>query len=101
MPVATRELMNALAILSDKHEVRISVKQSAKGAVIAGGCAFIGGLLLGPPGLVIGNRSSILSKLLHSFKSFNVFLTSFVSLISNWAKNLYLYRQRCWWSHCI
>lgn len=54
MPVATGELIKAIAVLADREDVRVSVKQSAKGAIVAGTCCFIGGILLGPPGLAIG-----------------------------------------------
>ncbi|KAL5276021.1 C19orf12 family protein [Megaselia abdita] len=54
MPVSTGELIQAFAVLADRQDVRVSVKQSAKGAIIAGTCCFIGGMLLGPPGLAIG-----------------------------------------------
>lgn len=54
MPVATGEVIKAIAVLSDKQDVRVSVKQSAKGAIIAGTCTFMGGILLGPVGFIAG-----------------------------------------------
>lgn len=54
MPVSTGELIKAFAVLADREDVRVSVKQSAKGAIICGTCCFVGGLLLGPPGLALG-----------------------------------------------
>lgn len=57
MPIATGEMIKALAVLADRNDVRVSVKQSAKGAIIAGTCCFIGGVLLGPAGLAIGGAA--------------------------------------------
>ncbi|XP_052901144.1 protein C19orf12 homolog [Anopheles moucheti] len=54
MPINTRELLNAVAIVTDKHSMRVTLKSSAKGATIAGTSTFLGGLVAGPVGLLIG-----------------------------------------------
>lgn len=46
--------MKAISIVSDNANVRVCVKQSAKGALVCGAMGLAGGLLLGPPGLAIG-----------------------------------------------
>lgn len=42
MPVHLEELMSAIAILTDEQEIRLTLKQSGKGAVICGAMTFIG-----------------------------------------------------------
>nr|CAA16811.1 EG:171E4.4 [Drosophila melanogaster] len=54
MPIDTRELMEAIAIVADERNVRVAVKQSGKGAAICAACSFAGGMLLGPVGLAVG-----------------------------------------------
>ncbi|XP_050073269.1 protein C19orf12 homolog [Anopheles maculipalpis] len=54
MPINTRELLSAVAILTDKQSMRVTLKSSAKGATVAGSSTFLGGLLAGPIGLLIG-----------------------------------------------
>ncbi|XP_030378217.1 protein C19orf12 homolog [Scaptodrosophila lebanonensis] len=57
MPVDTRELMEAIAIIADEQQVRVAVKQSAKGAAICAASSFAGGMLMGPVGLAIGGAA--------------------------------------------
>ena len=40
-----------------EREIQETATQSMKGALITGGCAFIGGMLAGPVGLAIGGAS--------------------------------------------
>ncbi|XP_053663296.1 protein C19orf12 homolog [Anopheles marshallii] len=54
MPINTRELLDAVAILTDKNSMRVTLKSSAKGATVAGSSTFVGGLLAGPVGLLVG-----------------------------------------------
>uniref|UniRef100_A0A182RMW0 Uncharacterized protein n=1 Tax=Anopheles funestus TaxID=62324 RepID=A0A182RMW0_ANOFN len=54
MPINTRELLDAVAILTDKQSMRVTLKSSAKGATVAGSSTFVGGLLAGPVGLFVG-----------------------------------------------
>lgn len=42
MVLNTRELFDGIAILSDDRNMRVTVKQSAKGAMICGASCFIG-----------------------------------------------------------
>ncbi|XP_022077119.1 protein C19orf12 homolog [Acanthochromis polyacanthus] len=47
-------VMNLCCELSAHHQIKVAVKNSTKGAVVAGGAAFVGGLLGGPPGIAVG-----------------------------------------------
>lgn len=57
MPIDTRELMEAIAIVADEQNIRVAVKQSAKGTAICAACCFAGGLLMGPVGLAVGGAA--------------------------------------------
>lgn len=48
MPINSDELLRAVAILADDNNLRVTVKQSGKGAAICGAICFIGGLIGGP-----------------------------------------------------
>lgn len=54
MPVDTQEVVNVLAQLSEQENLKVTVRESAKGACIVGGTAFAGGLVGGPVGLAVG-----------------------------------------------
>lgn len=54
MAVNTIRVVEALSQLSEHENLRIAITESGKGALIVGGCAFVGGLLGGPVGLGIG-----------------------------------------------
>lgn len=43
MPVDTRELMNAVAIIADEQNMRVTIQQSGKAALITGATTFVGG----------------------------------------------------------
>lgn len=51
MPIDTEEFLRAVALLADNNNMRVSLKQSGKGAVICGAICFIGGLVGGPGNL--------------------------------------------------
>uniref|UniRef100_A0A182QXE8 Uncharacterized protein n=1 Tax=Anopheles farauti TaxID=69004 RepID=A0A182QXE8_9DIPT len=55
MPINTRELLEAVGVLTDKESMRVTLKSSVKGATIAGSSTFVGGLLAGPVGLFVGS----------------------------------------------
>ncbi|XP_029977295.1 protein C19orf12 homolog [Sphaeramia orbicularis] len=40
--------------LSAHDQIKVAVKNSTKGALVAGGTAFVGGLFAGPPGIAVG-----------------------------------------------
>lgn len=61
MPINTRELMDAVATLTDKENMRVTLKSSAKGAAVCGAACFAGGLVAGPVGLAIGGTLGALS----------------------------------------
>ncbi|KAH8415344.1 hypothetical protein KR222_004881 [Zaprionus bogoriensis] len=57
MPMDTRELMEAIAIVANEQNVRVAVKQSGKGTAVCAACCFAGGMLLGPVGLAVGGTA--------------------------------------------
>lgn len=54
MPVNGKELLDGIAILADNHNLRVTLKQSGKGAIVCGAICFIGGVVGGPVGLAVG-----------------------------------------------
>lgn len=54
MVINTNQLLSAVAVLTDDHNMRITMKKSGKGALVCGASCFIGGLIAGPVGLAIG-----------------------------------------------
>jgi len=54
MPINTQDLMNAVSLICDEHNMRCTISQSAKGAMVTAGTTFIGGILGGPIGLAVG-----------------------------------------------
>lgn len=54
MPVSAVELQRVMAILADEDQLKVTVKNAAYGGVVAGITTTVGGLLAGPPGLMIG-----------------------------------------------
>ena len=54
MPVSVTDLQRVMAILADEDQLKVTVKSSAYGGVIAGITTTVGGLLAGPPGLLVG-----------------------------------------------
>lgn len=54
MVVNTRDLMNGLAILTDDHNMRVTITQSSKGALLCGAACFVGGVVAGPIGMAVG-----------------------------------------------
>lgn len=72
MPVDVEEFLQGLAILADNHNLRVTLKQSGKGAAVCGAMCFIGGLLGGPPGLAIGGTLGGITAYRMSNSMFNV-----------------------------
>ncbi|XP_064414594.1 protein C19orf12 homolog [Latimeria chalumnae] len=54
MPLRVDDVMRLLCHLSEERSIRAAVKHSARGAMVAGATAFVGGLMGGPPGLAVG-----------------------------------------------
>ncbi|XP_030622247.1 protein C19orf12 homolog [Chanos chanos] len=48
------DIMGLCCKLSADKQIKAAVKNSTKGAAVAGGTAFLGGLLGGPPGIALG-----------------------------------------------
>lgn len=53
MPIDTDAVISVCTQLSEQENLRVTVRESAKGAAIVGGSAFAGGLLGGPVGLCV------------------------------------------------
>lgn len=54
MPVNTDAILSVVAQLAEQENLRVTVRESAKGACIVGSSAFAGGIVGGPVGLCIG-----------------------------------------------
>ncbi|KAG2469572.1 protein C19orf12 homolog [Polypterus senegalus] len=54
MPVRTDDVMRLCCDLSEQQKMKVAIKQSGKGAFVAGASAFVGGLVGGPPGIAVG-----------------------------------------------
>lgn len=50
------DVMRLCCEISAQEEIKVAVKGSAKGAMVAGGTAFVGGLLGGPAGIAVGRN---------------------------------------------
>ncbi|XP_037102954.1 protein C19orf12 homolog isoform X1 [Syngnathus acus] len=48
------DVMRLCCDISAHEQIKVAVKGSAQGAFVAGGGAFVGGLLGGPPGIAVG-----------------------------------------------
>ncbi|XP_028257314.1 protein C19orf12 homolog [Parambassis ranga] len=48
------DVMRLCCEISSHDQIKVAVKNSTKGAMVAGGTAFVGGLLGGPPGIAVG-----------------------------------------------
>ena len=55
MPINSHELISLVSDITRHEDIRVSIQSSVKGGVIAGLGATLGGILLGPAGLIIGN----------------------------------------------
>ncbi|XP_061620989.1 protein C19orf12 homolog [Phyllopteryx taeniolatus] len=54
MAPRVNDVMRLCCDLSAHEHIKVAVKSSAKGALMAGGSAFVGGLVGGPPGIAVG-----------------------------------------------
>ncbi|XP_043562810.1 protein C19orf12 homolog [Chiloscyllium plagiosum] len=54
MPVHIDDLMHLVCHISEVEKLQVAVKNSGKGALLAGAIAFAGGLVGGPPGIAVG-----------------------------------------------
>lgn len=57
MPIDTQALLDAAATIAEEENMKITIKHSAKGAVIGGAALFVGGMLLGPIGFLVGGTA--------------------------------------------
>ena len=61
MAFSLDDIIQLTAQLAEEKEMKVAVKESAKGGLIAGGSAFVGGLLGGPVGIAAGIFSKKIS----------------------------------------
>ncbi|XP_066569784.1 protein C19orf12 homolog [Amia ocellicauda] len=54
MPTLVDDVMRLCCELSSNQQMKAAVKNSGKGAMMAGAIAFAGGLMGGPPGIAVG-----------------------------------------------
>lgn len=54
MPVSVVEFQRVMAILADEDQLKVTVKSAGYGGVLAGLTTAVGGLVAGPPGLLVG-----------------------------------------------
>lgn len=54
MPVDYQDILQVIQQLSENRHIKVTVKESIKGAGLVAGSAFAGSILGGPVGLVIG-----------------------------------------------
>ncbi|XP_037084841.1 protein C19orf12 homolog [Pollicipes pollicipes] len=57
MPLDRHDCLALLVQLAEEEDLRVTVKGSAWGALVAGLGAFVGGVALGPPGLLLGGTA--------------------------------------------
>lgn len=91
MVLLTSELMNALAILADNEELKVTLKQSGKGGLICGAMCMIGGFIGGPPGLLVGGAlGSIVAFTNGKGMRQNIHISCFAGCISHIIKKIIL-----------
>lgn len=54
MVIRYADVLTIITTLGDEEKLQVTVREAAKGGLIAGGFCTLGGLLLGPPGLALG-----------------------------------------------
>ena len=57
MVIKYEDILKVIATLGDDENLKITIKQSAKGGLIAGVSCAVGGLIAGPPGLAVGGAA--------------------------------------------
>ena len=60
------DVMRLCSEISAHEQIKVAVKNSTKGALVAGGTAFVGGLMGGPAGIAVGKNESSTDKLTDS-----------------------------------
>ncbi len=81
----SRQIEDVMALcckISESRQIKAAVQNSAKGAAAAGGGAFLGGLLGGPPGIFIGTCAYVFD-----FFLFTIFDTLYF-LTTEWRYNI-------------
>jgi len=57
MPIAASEIIEAIGVIANEDNIRVTVTQAARGGLIAGACAVGGGLVAGPAGIAVGMKT--------------------------------------------
>ena len=57
MVIKYEDILKVITTLGDDENLKITIKQSAKGGLIAGVSCAVGGLIAGPPGLAVGGAA--------------------------------------------
>ncbi len=57
MPLLNEDIIEAIGIIADNANIRVTVKGSMLGGLLAGTAATVGGLLMGPAGLAVGGAA--------------------------------------------
>jgi len=55
MTINSRELIEAASIVAENHNLRVTVKSSLKAGAVVGASTFVGAVLLGPIGILLGS----------------------------------------------
>ena len=73
MPPHMNDVMRLCCEISAQDQIKVAVKNCTTGAMMAGGGAFVGGMLCGPPGMAMGKN-------LHVTKTPDLITVSVMSL---------------------
>lgn len=55
MTINTRELIEAVSIVAENHNIRVTVKESLKASAVVGSATLISAFLMGPIGILFGS----------------------------------------------
>lgn len=63
MPINNREIIEAVSIIADNHNIKVTVKHSLKASFIVGGTTFLGSIMMGPLGNFVNEEENFLLKI--------------------------------------
>ena len=76
MVIQYKEIVSVITKLGDEENLRVTVKHSAMGGLIAGFICFLGGLIAGPIGFVFGGAAGGVVASYFSYDSFKPLSTT-------------------------